>query len=175
MRRLVHVVLVAFAAFILIFALVRTPDASASASYTSPYSFEETYSTTLRLLHVDMGLKILEKDKDLGYVLFEYTSVESGNRVSNGSIEIVETKKGTTVAVNVPSMPQYHEQMIIDLLAKKLEKDYGTPPARDKSKDADKGKDKDKDHDKDGDKDRDKDKDHDKDGDKDKDHDKSGD
>lgn len=158
MRRAVHVVLLGFAALVLIFALVRSPDASASAAYHSQYSFDETYATSLRLLHVDMGFKILEKDKDIGYVLFEYTSPESGSRVCNGSIEVVETKTGTNVVVNVPEMPQYHEQMIIDALAKKLEKEYGPPPvARDKSKsDKDKAKDgdkdKDADHDKDGDK-----------------------
>ncbi len=175
MRRLVHVVLVAFAALVLVFALVRTPDASASANYMSPYPFDETYATALRLLRVDMGFKILEKDKDLGYVLFEYTSIESGTRVSSGSIEIVETKKGTSVAINVPAMPQYHEQMLIDALAKKLEKEYGTPPAKEKSKDGDKDKSKDGDKDKDKDGDKDKPKDGDKDKDADKDRDKDGD
>jgi hypothetical protein len=175
MRRAVHVVLLGFAALVLLFALVRSPDASASAAYHSPYTFDETYATSLRLLHVDMGFKILEKDKDLGYVLFEYTSPESGNRVTNGSIEIVETRTGTNVVVNIPAMPQYHEQMILDDLAKKLEKEYGPPPvAKDKSK-SDKDKNKDKDGDKDKDKDKDKDGDKDKDKDKDGDHDKDAD
>jgi len=173
MRRLVHVVLLTFVASVLVFALLREPDASASATYSSGYTFDETYSSAVRLVHVDMGFKILEKDDKMGYVLFEYTSPESGNRVSNGSIEVVETKNGTNVAVSVPAMPQYHEQMIIDALVKKLNRDYGAAPMREKEKDKSKDGDKDKDKSKDGDKDKDKDKD--KDGDKDRDKDKDGD
>jgi hypothetical protein len=172
MRRVIHVLLLGFAASVLILALTREPDASASVAYSSPYPFDQTYATTLRMLHVDMGFKILEKDKDLGYILFEYTSPESGNKVVSGSIELVETKSGTNVAVQVPAMPQYHEQMIVDSLSKKLSKEYGSPPARKKDdKDADKDKDKSKDGDKDKDKSKDGDKDKDKDGDKDKDKD----
>ena len=173
MRRVIHVLLLGFAASVLIFALTREPDASASVAYSSPYPFDQTYGTTLRMLHVDMGFKILEKDKELGYILFEYTSPESGNRTVSGSIELVETKNGTNVAIQVPAMPQYHEQMLVDSLSKKLSKEYGTPPAR-KKDDKDKAKDdkeKDKAKDKDGEKDKDKDKDADKgkDGDKGKD------
>jgi hypothetical protein len=177
MRRLIHILLLGFAASVLVLALTREPDASASVAYASPYSFDQTYGTALRMLHVDMGFKIVEKDKDLGYILFEYTSPESGNKAVSGSIELVETKNGTNVAVQVPAMPQYHEQMLVDSLAKKLSKEYGTPPAK-KKDDGDKGKDKDGDKGKDKDKDggdKDKDKDADKDKEKDKDADKGKD
>ncbi|HTJ81379.1 MAG TPA: hypothetical protein VL400_06630 [Polyangiaceae bacterium] len=160
MRRIVHVVLLGFAASMLMFALTRAPDANASVDYTSPYTFDQTYGAGLRLLHVDMGLKIIEKDRDLGYVLFEYSSPESGKSVYQGSMELVETKTGVHVAIQIPSMPQYHERMIVDKLGKKLEAEYGDPPQR--KKDGDKDKDKDK---SDGDKDKDADK---SDGDKDK-------
>ncbi len=168
MRRVIQVGLIGFAAFMLMFAFLRSPTADASAVYASPYTFDQTYATAVRLIRVDMGFKILEKDKDLGYVMFEYTSSESGNKVSNGSVELVETRNGTSVSVQLPSMPHYHEQMIIDSLTKKLSEEYGAP-ANDKSK-KDKSKDK-GDKDKGGDKDKDKDGDS---GDKDKDGD-SGD
>jgi hypothetical protein len=159
MRRLIHVLLLGFAASVLALALLRSPDASASAVYSSGYTFDQTFATSVRLLHVDMGFKILEKDKDLGYILFEYTSPESGKRKMNGSIEIAETKTGTNVSVQVPEMPQYHEQMIIDDLVKKLQKDYGPPPSHETDKDKEKDKQpKDKDGEKkpaDGDKDKD--------------------
>jgi hypothetical protein len=145
----------------IVLALTRAPDASASVVYTSPYTFDQTFGAGLRLVRVDLGFKILEKDKDLGYVLFEYTSPESGKRISNGSMELVETKNGVHVSVQIPQMPQYHERMIVDQLSKKLESEYGEPPARDKDKD--RGKDRDKGKDREGDKDRDKDKEKDKD------------
>lgn len=157
MRRVIQVGLIGFAAFMLMFALLRSPTADASAVYASPYTFDQTYATAVRMIRVDMGFKILEKDKDLGYVMFEYTSTESGSKTSNGSIELVETRNGTSVSVQLPSMPHYHEQMLIDSLTKKLVEEYGAPAAdkskKDKSKDkGDKDKDKDgKDKDKDGD------------------------
>lgn len=176
MRRVIQVGLIGFAAFMLMFALLRSPTADASAVYASPYTFDQTYATAVRMLHVDMGFKILEKDKDLGYVMFEYTSPESGAKTSGGSIELVETRKGTSVSVQLPSMPHYHEQMIVDALVKKLSEEYGSPPKdkADKEKDKSKNKDKSKDKDgEDGDKDKDADKSKDKDGDKDEDADQN--
>ncbi|MFO0549489.1 MAG: hypothetical protein U0271_13945 [Polyangiaceae bacterium] len=175
MRRVVQIVLVTFAASMIVLALSRAPDANASVAYTSPYTFEQTYSTSLRLLRVDMGLKITERDKELGYIMFEYTSPESGNKICQGTIELVESKNGVHVAVTIPQMPQYHERMIVDQLSKKLNSEYGDPPShkkdKDKDGDSDKDKNKDKDKDKDGDSDKDKDGDSDKDKDKDKDKD----
>lgn len=155
MRRVVFAVLIGFAVLTLVVAFTRPPDAQASVAYTSGYSFDQTYGTALRMVRVDMGFKVIEKDKDLGYILFEYSSPESGKRVTNGSIEIVETKSGSNVSVQVPAMPRYHEQMLIDALTKKLESEHGAPPAHDKDK-SDKSKDdaaKDKDKNKDKDKD----------------------
>lgn len=146
MSRVVTAVLIAFAASMILLALTRAPDAEASVAYSSPYTFDQTYGTALRMLRVDMGFKILEKDKDLGYIMFEYTSPESSKPVP-GSLELVETKSGVNVGVQITAMPQYHERMMVDQLAKKLVSEYGEPahPAgKDKSKDKDKETDKDK-------------------------------
>lgn len=160
MRRVIQVVLVGFALGMVLFALTRSNDANASALYTSPYSFEQTYGTAFRFIRVDMGFRVLEKDKDAGYILFDYTSPESGNKAVPGSLEIVETPKGIHVTAQIPAMPQYHEQMLVDLLAKKLETEHGRPMER-KDRDKDKPKDKedkDKAKDKPADKDKPKDK-----------------
>ncbi len=156
MRRVVQIVLLGFAASMIILALTRAPDANASVEYTSPYTFDQTFASSVRLLHVDLGLKVLEKDRDLGFVLFEYSSPESGKSVYQGSLELVETKTGVHVAVKIPQMPEYHERMIVDKLAKKLETELGEPPQR--KKDDDKNKDKSKDDDKNKDKSKDEDK-----------------
>ncbi len=155
MRRFLQIVLIGFALLMVGFALTRAPDANASVAYVSPYTFEQTYGAGLRLLRVDLGYKLLEKDKDNGYILFEYSSPESGNKVYRGSMELVETKEGIHVAVQIPQMPQYHERMIVDQLAKKLSDEYGEPPK--KAKDKDKPKDGEKDKPKDGEKDKPKD------------------
>jgi len=105
--------------------------AEAATAYESPYTFDQTWSSSLRLVRVDLGLKITEKDPEHGYLLFEYTSPESGKRVHAGSLEVVRAGKDVVrVAVQLPTLPSYHERMIVDALAKKLLTEYGDPPRR---------------------------------------------
>ena len=130
MRRLALALL--FAALLGGPALVALHEGSAAASvpYESPYTFEQTFGTAMRMIRVDMGFKIKEKDVDNGFLLFEYTSPESGKKPTAGSIECVRTAKGIHVAVQLPQMPRYHEQMMVDTLAKKLIAEHGDPPEK---------------------------------------------
>jgi len=130
MRRLVSTLLVAFALASPALVTLHAGEACASVAYESPYSFDQIFGTAMRLLRVDLGCVITEKDPANGYLLFEYTSPESGNRVHRGSLEIVRGKEGTHVAVQLPSLPQYHEQMIMDGLNKKLTAEHGSPPPK---------------------------------------------
>lgn len=109
------------------------PTASAKASYESPYGYERTWNASVRLVRVDMGLKITEKDDQGGYLIFDYKSPESGNRVTSGSIELVrprDPEAPVRVIVQLPQMPQYHEQALADALAKKMRNEYGDPPKK---------------------------------------------
>jgi hypothetical protein len=130
MRRIVHVVLLAAALGAPAFMTLAAEDAYASVAYASPYTFEQTFGTALRLVRVDLGCKITEKDADNGYLLFEYTSPESGKEIRRGSIEIVRAADGAHVSVQLPSLPRYHEQMIVDALSRKLLAEHGEPPPR---------------------------------------------
>jgi hypothetical protein len=130
MRRLVQALVLALALGAPAAVVIQGGDAAASVAYESPYTFEQTFGTALRLVRVDLGCKITEKDEGNGYLLFDYTSPESGKRVHHGSIEVVRTKTGAHVAVQLPTLPTYHEQMIIDALSKKLATEHGEPPQR---------------------------------------------
>lgn len=130
MRRSLRVLALLIALVLPVSLLVWSSEVRASAGYASPYTFDQTYSTALRLLRVDLGYKVTEKDAENGYILFEYTSPESGKRVCAGAIELVKTKERVQVKVQIPAMPQYHEQMIADALSKKLTSDYGEPPKK---------------------------------------------
>ena len=133
MRRFVHAL--ALVAVLAAPALVALPgrEAEASVAYESRYTFEQTFGTALRLLRVDLGCKITEKDVDNGYVLFDYQSSESGKQVHRGSVEVVRTRQGAHVSVQLSSLPRYHEQMIVDALARKLLAEHGEPPSREKT------------------------------------------
>jgi hypothetical protein len=133
MRRLVHVLLLATALTAPAFVALHSQEAYASVAYESPYTFEQTFGTALRLVRVDLGCKITEKDADNGYLLFDYTSTESGKQVHHGSVEVVRLRQGARVSVQLPSLPRYHEQMVVDALARKLVAEHGEPPAHDKA------------------------------------------
>jgi hypothetical protein len=106
-------------------------DASARSSYDSNYGYERTWNAALRLVRVDLGFKVTEKDQEDGYLLFEYRTPEA-HGASPGSIELVRGKDAdgpVEVIVQLPQMPRYHEQVLVDSLARKMQKEYGDPPA----------------------------------------------
>ena len=107
------------------------PGAQAKSIYESPYGYARTWNAALRLVRVDNGWKVTEKDDASGYILFEYKSPES-TRTSPGSIELVrgpDPDSPVGVLAQLPQMPHYHEQVLLDALAAKMRREYGDPPA----------------------------------------------
>ena len=109
-----------------------TDTASAKASYVCPYTLTQTYSAALRLLRVDNGFVVTERDPEAAYILFQYESKESGNRKSPGAIEMVPSSESVVVIVKLPQMPRYHEEVLMDSLKRKLQSDYGEPAKKPK-------------------------------------------
>jgi hypothetical protein len=101
--------------------------ASAKASFESPYTLTQTYNAALRLVRVDLGLTVTERDPSAAYILFDYKSTESGRRTAAGSIEMLEAGRTVKGVVQLGQMPRYHEQVMSDALAKKLRDEYGEP------------------------------------------------
>ncbi len=116
-------------------ALVPIGTAAAKASFESPYTLAQTYNAALRLVRVDLGLTVTEKDPSIAYVLFDYKSTESGTRIVPGSIQMLDTGRAVKVVVQLGQMPRYHEQVVADALSKKLRDEYGDPPPRSSPKD----------------------------------------
>jgi hypothetical protein len=103
--------------------------ALAKATYESPYGYARTWNAAMRLIRVDNGWKVTEKDEANGYLLFEYRSLENA-KAAAGSIELVRGQEpdSVSVVVQLPQMPHYHEQVILDGLASKMRREYGDPP-----------------------------------------------
>lgn len=113
--------------------VLTSPAAEAKTSLESAYGFDRTWNAAIRLVRVDMGFKLVEKDDAGGYLLFEYKSHESGSKVTSGSIELVRAKESDApvqVIVQLPQMPRYHEMALADSLTKKMRTEYGDPPPR---------------------------------------------
>ena len=108
--------------------------AEGKSSYDSPYGYERTWNATLRFIRVDLGLKILEKDDANGYVLFEYRASEGEKKTTSGSFELIRGSSANArpddvrVVAQLPLMPRYHEQVLLDSLARKMRAEYGEPP-----------------------------------------------
>ncbi len=62
----------------------------ARTSQHFPYPIKPVWSTCIRLLRVDFGFKIIEKDSKSGYILFDYN--EDGAK-SSASVEIINQEK----------------------------------------------------------------------------------
>src|SRR5258707_1469193 len=96
-----------------VFAILMTDrDASASAAYESTYGYDRTWNAALRLVRVDLGFKVTEKDEATGYLMFDYKSPEA-HGASPGSIEFIHSKDPQApvrVVVQLAQTPPYHEQ-----------------------------------------------------------------
>jgi hypothetical protein len=123
-------------AVVLAVAVLPTSSADARSTLESSYGFDRTYNCALRLIRIDLGLKITEKDDKTGYIVFDYKSTDTGNKTSSGSIEFIRsaTSEGPVgVVLQLPQMPQYEEQVLVNALWRKLRQEYGDPPQRPKT------------------------------------------
>ncbi len=104
--------------------------AEAESSYESTYGFDRTWNAALRMIRVDMGCKITEKDDQSGYLMFEYHPSDS-KKVSSGSMEFIRSRDqdgSVRLVLQLPQMPRYHEQVMIDTLVRKMRAEYGDAP-----------------------------------------------
>lgn len=104
--------------------------ASARRSDSHAYRYEQVWGAALRLLRVDYGFPIRDRDEDVGFVLFDYVGT---GRAVPGSLEVVQTRQNdrdvVRVTLNIPAMPAYVERMILDKLQRKLREEFGEPLA----------------------------------------------
>ncbi len=114
-------------------ALFVGAEARGRTAYDSPYGYERTWNSALRLVRVDLGLKVVEKDDKSGYLLFEYRASESQKLTSSGSFELIRGSsparpdEGRVVAQRA-QMPANPEQVFLDELARKIRAEYGDAP-----------------------------------------------
>lgn len=116
-------------------ALAWGPLASARVEADSDYSKAQTFNAAFRYVRVDLGYEVVEKDPDVGYLLFRYEPPGRKNAPTQGSIEVVESKERVKIVIQLPQMPTYHETTLRDGLLKKLRAEYGEPPKKKKPED----------------------------------------
>jgi hypothetical protein len=109
--------------------LLLAPSFAEARQWTDlPYPIEQSWNAAIRLVRVDMGFSITERDRDSGFLLFTYRDT---TRSSPASIELIATDvggvPGVRVVVQIAQMPSYMERHLLTRLDRKLHDDYGEP------------------------------------------------
>ena len=103
---------------------------AAATTHQSPYTYHQCFGSALRLLKVDLNLQGVDPNAEWGYLLFEYTTPESGARKNRGAFEFVRRDSQVRVTLKLPQLPSYHERVMLKRLRRKLSDEHGAPPAR---------------------------------------------
>ena len=92
------------------------------------HTYDQVWGAAIRLIRVDQGYPIKDRDQSVGYFLFDY---RDDGRMYPGSVELVRiADQGggpIRVVIQIPAMPSYIERMLLDKLEKKLVDEYGEP------------------------------------------------
>lgn len=92
------------------------------------YAPAAVWSPLVRFVRVDENMKILEKDAEAGFVIFELTQ---DKKVFRGSLEIIPASKdyGVRVVLDVSDRPSYVEVAMLERLERKLLAELGPAPS----------------------------------------------
>ena len=111
-----------------ILALLFTSTAWARSEKTLAYSREAAWPAAVRFIRVDEGLKIVEKDADAGYVLFE---LKEEGKTFRGSLEVmtvvVDNRPVTRFVMQIEDRPMWIEVAMLQRLERKLRAELGAP------------------------------------------------
>ncbi|MCK9523957.1 MAG: hypothetical protein M0R76_13095 [Proteobacteria bacterium] len=101
----------------------------AAVSRNLTYGESLIWRCAVRLIRVDLGYQLIERDMESGYLLFEY---KESDRLMTGAIEVLsvetEGRRYVRVQVKLNHQPSYVESVLINKLEKKLKNDFGPPP-----------------------------------------------
>ena len=92
------------------------------------HTYEQVWGAAVRMIRVDQGYAIKDRDEAVGYFLVDY---RDDGRNYPGSVELVriEDQGGGPIraVIQIPAMPSYIERMLLDKLRKKLISEFGEP------------------------------------------------
>jgi len=123
---------------------IRTGELAPHAAMTGlgqtrvlPYPMEFVWPTAVRVLRVDRGYTIVDRDPEAGFVLFDFPLSQNGgpeDRIGRGSVEIFATKDASgrpsaSVQITTDGGPVHLPHALLDALAEKLRRERGQPAA----------------------------------------------
>jgi hypothetical protein len=113
--------------------------AQARSEKTLAYPRDQAWPAAVRFIRVDAHLKVIEKDADAGYVLFE---LHEDKKIFRGSLEVIDVVKDNQHQVRfvmtIEDRPEWLEVEYLTQLERKLRAELGSPaPAPTPKKPAD--------------------------------------
>ena len=112
----------------LLILLALCATAAARTEKTLAYPRDQAWPAAVRFLRVDLGLKIVEKDADAGYVLFE---LHEEKKTFRGSLEVVDVvvdgRHLVRFVLQIEDRPQWVEVEYMTKLERKLHVELGSP------------------------------------------------
>lgn len=112
----------------LLFVVLATTAVAARSEKTLSYQRDQVWPTAVRFLVVDERVKVIEKDADAGYVLFE---LKDEGKTYRGSLEVmaVVRDKRTNVrfVLQIEDRPDWIEVAMLTRLERKLRAELGSP------------------------------------------------
>jgi len=92
------------------------------------YPRDAAWPAAVRFIRVDEHLKVIEKDADAGYVLFE---MKDEGKTFRGSLEVIDTVKDgrhlVRFVIQIEDRPSWIEVEMLNRLERKLRSELGTP------------------------------------------------
>jgi hypothetical protein len=114
---------------VVVTALVLTPTlAWARNEKLLGYSPEAVWNPLVRFVRVDENMKIIDKDAEAGYLIFE---LRQDKKVFRGTVEVIAASKeyGARVILDITDRPSYVELAMLERLERKLIAELGPAPS----------------------------------------------
>ena len=112
----------------LLLLLALTAPALARSEKLLAYPRDQAWPAAVRFIRVDAHLKVIDKDADAGYVLFEFREEK---RTFRGSLEVVDTVKDgrhlIRFVMQIEDRPEWMEIELLNRLEAKLRAELGSP------------------------------------------------
>jgi hypothetical protein len=113
---------------ILLCLVLATSVAHARSEKTLAYEREPAWATAVRFIRVNAGLRVIEKDADAGYLIFEF---KEEKKTFRGSLELIDVikdgRKAVRFVMTIEDRPSWVEIELLTKLERKLRSELGAP------------------------------------------------
>lgn len=103
--------------------------AEAKTAVTVSYGYDQVFPAAVRFLRIDERLKIVERDAESGYIVFE---LEDDGETYEGYFEVARVRDAagrdaSRLQLRIDGRPEYTEQGLLDRFRLKLRRELGLP------------------------------------------------